>query len=188
MTSAAGIGLATVCGDGTVLDTWFPSPGLGSSEPTGTSRLSGADVPADFSALAGPDPERGVEIVSVRTVIGSLADKPVDTYDAYLRLHLLSHRLVKPHAVNLDGIFGVLTNVVWTNHGPCRVEGFEDVRLRLRRRGPQINRAAHILRLAANVRVHVLVRLDPDPLHVRGEVCQVDTCARAKLEDAPTQG
>lgn len=135
MTSAAGIGLATVCGDGTVLDTWFPSPGLGSNEPAGTSRLSGADVPAEFSALAGPDPEREVEIVSVRTVIGSLEDKPVDTYDAYLRLHLLSHRLVQPHGMNLDGIFGVLTNVVWTNHGPCRVEGFEDVRLRLRRRG-----------------------------------------------------
>ena len=66
-------------------------------------------------------PERGVEIVSVRTVIGSLADKPVDTYDAYLRLHLLSHRLVKPHAMNLDGIFGVLTNGVDESRAlPCR--------------------------------------------------------------------
>ena len=41
-----------------------------------------------------------------------------DTEDAYLRLHLLSHRLVKPHEINLDGIFGVLPNVAWTSAGP----------------------------------------------------------------------
>ena len=77
----------------------------------------------------------GVEVVAVRTVIESLDDKAVDAYDAYLRLHLLSHRLVPPHGLNADGFFGVLTNVVWTNHGPCAVEGFEVVRARLRRRG-----------------------------------------------------
>ena len=52
--------------------------------------------------------------------------------DAYLRLHLLSHRLVRPHGLNLDGIFGVLTNVVWTSAGPCPVDDFEATRLRLR--------------------------------------------------------
>ena len=57
---------------------------------------------------------------------------PVDTKDAYLRLHLLSHRLVKPHAVALDGIFGLLNNVVWTNFGPCAVEDFESTRARLK--------------------------------------------------------
>jgi 2,3,4,5-tetrahydropyridine-2,6-dicarboxylate N-succinyltransferase len=74
--------------------------------------------------------------VAVRTTIASLEDKATDTYDAYLRLHLLSHRLVAPHGLNADGFFGVLTNVVWTNYGPCAVEGFEVVRARLRRRGP----------------------------------------------------
>jgi 2,3,4,5-tetrahydropyridine-2-carboxylate N-succinyltransferase len=72
----------------------------------------------------------------VRTVIGALEDKPLDTYDAYLRLHLLSHRLVEPHGANLDGLFSMLTNVIWTNYGPCLVEGFEPVRLALRNRGP----------------------------------------------------
>jgi 2,3,4,5-tetrahydropyridine-2-carboxylate N-succinyltransferase len=72
----------------------------------------------------------------VRTTIASLDDKPADAYDAYLRLHLLSHRLVTPHGANMDGIFGVLANVVWTNYGPCAVEGFELTRARLRRRGP----------------------------------------------------
>lgn len=136
MTSAAGLGLATVTDDGTVLDTWFPNPELGAYSPSGTTRLAAADAPDELSALAGPDPDRGVEIVPVRTVIAALTDKPADTYDAYLRLHLLSHRLVEPHGLNLDGVFGALTNVVWTNYGPCRIEGFEEVRLRLRRRGP----------------------------------------------------
>ena len=135
MTAAAGFGLATVADDGTVLDAWFPQPELGAYSPSGTTWIAPADVPDDLAALAGPDPDRGVEVVPIRTVT-VLADKPVDAYDAYLRLHLLSHRLVEPHGCNLDGVFGALTNVVWTNYGPCRVNGFEEVRLRLRRRGP----------------------------------------------------
>jgi len=135
VTAAAGFGLATVADDGTVLDAWFPQPELGAYSPSGTTRIAPADVPDDLAALAGPDPDRGVEVVPIRTVT-VLADKPVDAYDAYLRLHLLSHRLVEPHGCNLDGVFGALTNVVWTNYGPCRIDGFEEVRLRLRRRGP----------------------------------------------------
>jgi 2,3,4,5-tetrahydropyridine-2,6-dicarboxylate N-succinyltransferase len=147
VTSAAGTGLATIAADGTVLDTWFPAPEVASSAPdsspegliedaTGTVRLSVAEVPAELADLASRDDDRGVETVLVRTVIAALDDKPADTYDAYLRLHLLSHRLIKPHDANVDGIFGVLANVVWTNYGPCAVEGFETVRARLRRRGP----------------------------------------------------
>jgi 2,3,4,5-tetrahydropyridine-2-carboxylate N-succinyltransferase len=146
MTSAEGIGLATVAADGTVLDTWFPEPRLGGRSRragdigrggrAGTVPLPAAQVSADLAAVAGPDEDRAVETVPVRTVIASLDDEPADAYDAYLRLHLLSHRLIQPHAANLDGLFGVLANVVWTNHGPCGVEGFEAVRARLRRRGP----------------------------------------------------
>ena len=136
MTSAAGVGLATIAADGTVLDVWFPAPEIKVDDPAGTTRLSVAEVPDELAALAGRDDDRGVETALVRTVIGTLADPPADAYDAYLRLHLLSHRLIKPHDANVDGIFGVLTNVVWTNHGPCAVEGFENVRARLRRRGP----------------------------------------------------
>jgi 2,3,4,5-tetrahydropyridine-2,6-dicarboxylate N-succinyltransferase len=134
VTSAAGVGLATIAADGTVLDTWFPAPELGADGPSGTTPLS--DPPDELAALAGRDEDRGVETVVVRTVITSLDDKPADTYDAYLRLHLLSYRLIQPHGANMDGIFGVLANVVWTNFGPCAVEGFETVRARLRRRGP----------------------------------------------------
>jgi 2,3,4,5-tetrahydropyridine-2-carboxylate N-succinyltransferase len=137
VTSAAGIGLATIAAGGTVLDAWFPAPELDAADgPAGTARVSVAEVPGELAGLAGRDEDRRTESVLVRTVITSLDDRPADTYDAYLRLHLLSHRLVRPHELNLDGIFGVLANVVWTNHGPCAVEGFETVRARLRRRGP----------------------------------------------------
>ncbi|MBO0879258.1 MAG: 2,3,4,5-tetrahydropyridine-2,6-dicarboxylate N-succinyltransferase, partial [Mycobacterium sp.] len=135
MTAASGIGLATLTASGTVLDTWFPAPELVESGENGTARLPVGEVPDALAALTGRDDDRCTETVAVRTVIGSLDDQPIDAYDAYLRLHLLSHRLVAPHGLNAAGFFGVLTNVVWTNHGPCAVDGFETVRARLRRRG-----------------------------------------------------
>ncbi|TDL06514.1 2,3,4,5-tetrahydropyridine-2,6-dicarboxylate N-succinyltransferase [Mycolicibacterium obuense] len=137
MTSgASGIGVATIAADGSVLDVWFPAPELSDEGETGSVRLSVAEVPAELAELAGRDEDRDVETVVIRTAIAALDDKAVDAYDAYLRLHLLSHRLVAPHGLNADGLFGVLTNVAWTNHGPCAIEGFEIVRARLRRRGP----------------------------------------------------
>ena len=134
--------MATIAADGTVLDTWFPEPELGDGQDpadselvSGTNRLSVAEVTEDLAELTGRDEQRDVETVLVRTTIASLDDKPADAYDAYLRLHLLSHRLIAPHGANMDGVFGVLANVVWTNHGSCAVEGFEATRARLRKRG-----------------------------------------------------
>jgi 2,3,4,5-tetrahydropyridine-2-carboxylate N-succinyltransferase len=126
---ASGTGLATVTLDaaGTVLDTWYPAPALGPDA---------ADTAAELEPMAGVDEARGVRTVVVRTVIDSLADPPVDASDVYLRLHLLSHRLVAPHEVNLDGQFGLLANVVWTDRGPCPVPGFELARMRMRARRP----------------------------------------------------
>ncbi|WP_214105007.1 2,3,4,5-tetrahydropyridine-2,6-dicarboxylate N-succinyltransferase [Acrocarpospora catenulata] len=132
---AYGTGLATIADNGTVLDTWYPNPALGEPPAIGTQVLS-PDEAGELAPLIGEDPERGVRVVAVRTGIGKLDEAPVDAHDVYLRLHLLSSRLVQPHGLNLDGIFGLLANVVWTNHGPCRVEDFESVRLRLRARGP----------------------------------------------------
>ena len=140
--------MATIAADGTILDTWFPEPELGGDGyegqersdsgivTAGTTRLSVAEVPEELAALAGRDEDRDVETVLVRTTIASLDDKPADGFDAYLRLHLLSHRLIAPHGANMDGIFGLLANVVWTSYGPCAVDGFELTRARLRRRGP----------------------------------------------------
>jgi len=133
-----GVGLATLAADGSVLDVWYPAPELTDlipSETGTTSRLPTTDAPAELAALIGRDDDRGTETVAVRAVIGSLGDVAADAYDAYLRLHLLSHRLVAPHGLNAGGLFGILANVVWTNHGPCAVDGFESVRARLRRRG-----------------------------------------------------
>jgi 2,3,4,5-tetrahydropyridine-2,6-dicarboxylate N-succinyltransferase len=125
--AASGTGLATLTADGTVLDTWYPAPALG---------RTAADVSAELAPLTGADPAREVATIVVSTEVGSLADPPIDAHDAYLRLHLLSHRLIAPHQANLEGIFGLLANVVWTSHGPCAVDGFELTRARLRARGP----------------------------------------------------
>ena len=118
---AHGHGIATVAGT-TVLDVWFPAPSLGTLTGSPDSTLT---------PLVGVDEVRGVtrEIVSIEI---NLLEPPQDAKDAYLRLHLLSHRLVQPHGQSLDGIFGLLTNVVWTSHGPCAVEGFESTRARLK--------------------------------------------------------
>jgi 2,3,4,5-tetrahydropyridine-2-carboxylate N-succinyltransferase len=124
--SAWGFGLATVTDDGRTLDTWYPAPALG--EPP--ADVGPHAVPAELSSLEGVDPQRGVHTTVVRTVV-DLDAPPADPADAYLRLHLLSHRLVPPHGCNLTGLFGVLANVVWTNRGPCAVEDFERTRLRL---------------------------------------------------------
>ncbi|CPR09581.1 transferase [Mycobacterium bohemicum DSM 44277] len=136
MTGAVGIGLATLAADGSILDTWFPAPELTAEGTSATTRLDQPDAPPDLAALTGRDEDRGTQTVVVRTVIGSLDDVAADAHDAYLRLHLLSHRLVPPHGLNAGGLFGILTNVVWTNRGPCAVEGFEAVRTKLRRHGP----------------------------------------------------
>lgn len=128
--TAHGVGLATVhTATGQVLDAWFPAPMLGlpdgDDEPT----------PEDLDALVAEDADRGITREIVRCAV-RLDDEPEDTVDVWLRLHLLSHRLVRPHGLDLTGVFGRLTNVVWTNHGPCAVEGFETTRARLQRRGP----------------------------------------------------
>ena len=117
---ASGHGIATIS-LGTTLDVWFPSPSL--------SALSG-NIPAELLALKGEDKTRGVERELVSIEI-DLAKAPENVADVYLRLHLLSHRLVKPQSISLDGIFGILNNVVWTSAGPCNVEGFEATRARL---------------------------------------------------------
>ncbi|MBU4214496.1 MAG: 2,3,4,5-tetrahydropyridine-2,6-dicarboxylate N-succinyltransferase [Actinobacteria bacterium] len=122
--SAWGHGLATVTDDGTVLDTWYPAPELGTPP-------AGATAPHELAAAARRDDLRGLDVRVVTTVI-DLDTAPADASDAYLRLHLLSHRLVRPREIALDGVFGVLATVVWTDAGPCAVDGFEATRLRLR--------------------------------------------------------
>ncbi len=125
-TAAWAFGLATFGPQGEVLDTWYPSPSLGDPD--------GAEAPEELTALdGGVDDLRGTTRRLVQTVIKDLEQAPADTHDVWLRLHLLSHRLVAPHSINLDGIFGLLTNVVWTSAGPCAVEGFELTRARLKK-------------------------------------------------------
>lgn len=124
---ACALGLATFSGD-TLLDAWYPEPTLG-TEPVEVPRLESS---------IHVDEIRSVDVRTVRTEIADLQAPPVDAADAYLRLHLLSHRLVRPRSINMDGIFGLLTNVAWTSLGPVALETLTAVRLRARARHIQL--------------------------------------------------
>ena len=119
---ASATGIATLTSDHAVLDVWYPEPALGAASSSGHRVLSGDEVPVELLPLTGPDVDRGVERVAVRVEISDLTEPPADAYDSYLRLHLISHRLIKPLFANMDGVFGTLTNVV-DNFGPCAVPG-----------------------------------------------------------------
>ena len=121
MSKAYGYGVATIAANGDLLDTWYLEVGLGSA--TGSA--------PDRSAYLASDAIRGVTKQAIDCEI-TLADAPLSAADAYLRLHLLSHRLVKPHGLNLDGVFGLLTNVAWTSAGPCSLIDFPATAARLR--------------------------------------------------------
>ncbi len=124
-----GAGLATIAGDGTVLDTWFPSPATG--------RAPAEPDTAALDAQAGPDERRDVTVETVVVEI-DLDAPPQATSDAYLRLHALSHLLVAPNELNLTGIFAHLPNVAWTNAGPVHPDAFARLRPRLQRAGVQL--------------------------------------------------
>lgn len=121
---ATGLGLATFAGD-VMLDAWYPSPCLGNTV---------TDVSGITSGIQN-DELRGVEVRTVHTVVEDLSAPPIDTADAYLRLHLLSHRLVRPRTVNLEGIFGLLPIVAWTSLGAASPEHLTEIRLRARSKG-----------------------------------------------------
>ena len=126
-TGAWGVGLATIAADGTTLDTFFRHLGLGNAVPAGT--------PGETQSAT--DERRGVAIVPTSLVIDTQS-APTGATDVYLRLHLLSHRLVEPRTINLDGAFGLLTNVAWTSIGPVALDTLEDVRYNLLRQGQHL--------------------------------------------------
>jgi 2,3,4,5-tetrahydropyridine-2-carboxylate N-succinyltransferase len=128
--TAWGHGLATLDESDAVLDVWFPSPLLGERDD--------AAVPDELVALEGSDDVRRVTR-EVRTVeIPDLQGAPGSTDDVWLRLHLLSSRLVAPRTISMDGVFGLLANVVWTSAGPCAVDGFEATRARFLAQGQRV--------------------------------------------------
>ncbi|MGH3660479.1 MAG: 2,3,4,5-tetrahydropyridine-2,6-dicarboxylate N-succinyltransferase [Micromonosporaceae bacterium] len=147
--SAWGYGLATLGNDDQILDTWFPAGQLGLGEQSASPPAPGSGVRrlddkaaraalGDLAGAVGHDPIRDVTTVAVRVLISSLADPPKDAADGYLRLHLLSHRLVQPHGANLDGIFGLLANNAWTDLGPAPADQVETVRARARTAGRRL--------------------------------------------------
>ncbi|MGN6744459.1 MAG: 2,3,4,5-tetrahydropyridine-2,6-dicarboxylate N-succinyltransferase [Amnibacterium sp.] len=151
--TARGLGLATVAADGGVLDTWFPAPALGGDAPAS---------PVDLERLATEDQGLGVrrEVIDVRI---DLDTPPATVPDAYLRLHLLSHRLVAPNTLVLDGIFGVLPIVLWTSRGAVAPE------------------RAPFLRLAGDVVVRGLDRFPPMTDYVVPTGVRIADASRVRL-------
>src|SRR5215210_987303 len=130
MHAAWGSGLASVTPEGRVLDVLYPEPRL---------EAAGGAPGATTGEVVQEDARRGVQLLEVTTVLDDLEAAPTDAYDAYLRLHLLSHRLVRPHGLSLEGVFGVLPNVAWTSQGPVDPGALADVRLRFRRAGEPLH-------------------------------------------------
>jgi len=127
MSQAWGVGLATVDPDGGVLDTWFPHVGLGPL-PDVPPVLVGWSLAIDPRQLGG-------EVVTVEIDTDA---PPAAVADAYLRLHLLSNRLVLPRTINLDGIFGLLPINAWTNLGPIQPQRVDEVRAALMPKGQRL--------------------------------------------------
>jgi 2,3,4,5-tetrahydropyridine-2-carboxylate N-succinyltransferase len=150
------VGLASISeSSGKLLEVFYPSPVVGLSDaPTELIRAAGHDGvsgtveihghhaaelgAAELADAAGTDDLRAVRTVCVVTVISDCSNAPQDGYDGYLRLHLLSHRLARPGTVNFDGLFGVLTNVAWTDAGPCEAETFAATKMRFMASGRSV--------------------------------------------------
>jgi len=109
-----------MAGDDT-LAVWYP-------DPTGTN----GDI--DLDTMSGADDTTMVHREVIETTI-NVETAPESPADAYLRLHLLSHRAFRPHQINVDGIFGVLNNAVWTDLGPCAIADFAAVKAAAATRG-----------------------------------------------------
>jgi 2,3,4,5-tetrahydropyridine-2-carboxylate N-succinyltransferase len=124
---ATATGLATYAAD-VLLDVWYPQPFLGDK----AAPVAGLERGIDTDSL------RGVR-VEVITTTSDLSSAPTSAADAYLRLHLLSHRLMAPRTINLDGLFGLLTNVAWTSLGPVAVESVTEVAINARAKGINLN-------------------------------------------------
>ncbi|GAA1619464.1 MULTISPECIES: 2,3,4,5-tetrahydropyridine-2,6-dicarboxylate N-succinyltransferase [Brevibacterium] len=127
-------GLATQH-ENTVLSVWYPTLSVADDFTDAEAAATALASEDGLDALTGEDPARGTTTTVVTTTI-DLDEAPASAADVYLRLHALSHRIVVPNDVNLDGIFGHIANVVWTSAGACSPEGFEATRAKLLANGP----------------------------------------------------
>jgi len=137
---AWGHGLASIAADGEVLDVWYPHPQLGDAPKTDALWV----VPKQLDALVGEDKRRNVTVSVVRTEI-DLALPVTSTADAYLRLHLLSHRIVKPNTINLQGLIPALPIVAFTSAGPVSANQLDELRPGLQRAGITIHASTSFL-------------------------------------------
>lgn len=132
---AWGAGLATIDARGATLDTWYRWLGwgeYGNAEMSAKGELD--QIETGLGMRDTTDDTRKVTIRPVRISV-DVDEPPASPEDAYLRLHLLSHRLAAPRTINMEGTFSSLNNVAWTNLGPIAIDDLDDVRLAVKKGG-----------------------------------------------------
>lgn len=137
---ALGFGTATKNRDGKIIEAYFPAPILNPSDAlvAGVAAIAGytdgnqaIEISAEQSAQlakAFADNDQAVNASFAEKAANSAQplvlvvlaadEKPQSVSEGFLKLQLISNRLVKPHGTVLDGIFGLLHNIAWTNEGP----------------------------------------------------------------------
>jgi 2,3,4,5-tetrahydropyridine-2-carboxylate N-succinyltransferase len=148
---AFGLGVGTQNSQGAWLEVFYPQPILQPS-PALVAALATFDNdraldPGELTLLhsalqaAGEDEQAQLAaqfLDSDRPIVAAVLHEdapPGNVPEAYLKLHLLSHRLVKPHHTNLDGLFGALPNVAWTSEGAISIDELPGRQLSARLRG-----------------------------------------------------
>lgn len=127
--NAFGVGVASVNSDNQIIEARFLKAEL--------SQIDEKQIAGTIDSLITQDLIRKISTKKISIQI-SLDAAPKDVADVYLRLHLLSMRKVKPNQINLDGVFGILPNLIWSSIGPCQLENFEVVRAELLAKYPAI--------------------------------------------------
>lgn len=150
-TFAFAVGIRNTNGAGLVLDCLYPAPVMNPEGPVadaiaelpeGISTLSDTAIAALQSAAPSLIPQvllkshRENSSVHELVAIRLTGDNDISsTEEAYLKLHLLSHRLTLPNTLNLNGIFAHLPNLAWTSAGPIEVGELPEALLNARAQG-----------------------------------------------------
>ena len=148
-----GLGIVSENAQGAVLDTFYPQPAAQISDDLANAlagvsgRLDAAQLRELSTALEAAGDSAGADLstqlanalttADCKVVATPLVENtpPGSVEEAYLKLQLISHRLVKPHQTDLNGIFGLLPNVAWTDQGPVDLEELPQRQLDARLKG-----------------------------------------------------
>lgn len=148
------LGIATLDSAGNILEVYYPHPRFepdteyigsiaqlcGYAGGNQTLTIDTTQLSTWLNDITDPADRELLELLAAcpQTVVATFLardDAPTTIAEVYLKLHLLSHRLCKPHSLNLQGAFGLLRNIAWTNHGAIALEDLPARQLQARAKG-----------------------------------------------------